>query len=327
MTWFNRKKITTHRLGDGWRKLKVERGGTRLEGAFKTKQQFTVELTYPYIETITIESSSPLCDESDLTHLAEELALLIDYRHKARRKQKIRDNEATFRTKILPLWFEREAFIARNRAEKEDIRKQAKRELNAGKMELKEYNDLVRALKGRCDDDDFIDGLQDYHRRLNLELQSLNVDGDFYLSQRDLREIFGKGVWEQSLQIREVECGTPTATTATILRGFQNFNRLYGLEPKSLTVAQLRAECDTIEVAGFGDIILASALKKGGKVVAVMAIDDVQGRRALRQLVGAERLAEVLPKRAYNAVMREENFVLGEVKYSENSNVETIIVE
>ena len=327
MTWFNRKKITTHRLGDGWQKLKVERGGTRLEGAFKTKQQFTVELTYPYIETITIESSSPLCDESDLTHLAEELALLIDYRHKARRKQKIRDNEATFRTKILPLWFEREAFIARNRAEKEDIRKQAKRELNADKMELKEYNDLVRALKGRCDDDDFIDGVEEYLRHLNLELRRINIESDFYLSQPDLRDIFGKNTWAESLQIREVECVQPTGTIVTIQRGFKNFSDLYGLDYKLHTMAQLRAECDTIEVAGFGDIILASALKKGGKVVAVMAIDDVQGRRALRQLVGAERLAEVLPKRAYNAVMREENFVLGEVKYSENSNVETIIVE
>ena len=327
MTWFNRKKITTRRLGDGWRKLEVERGGSRLEGAFKTKQQITVELTYPYIETITIETSSPLCDESDLSHLAEELALLIDYRHRAHRKQKIRDNEATFRTKILPLWFEREAFIARNRAEKEDIRKHAKRELNAGKMELKEYNDLVRALRGRCDDDDFIDGLADYHRRLNLELQRLNVESDFYLSHHDLRDIFGRNTWAESLQIRDMECETLTSTIATIQRGFRNFSSLYGLDYQLDTVAQMHAECDTISVAGFGDVLLAAALKKEGEVTAVMAIDDVQGRRALRQLVGAERLAEVLPKRAYNAVMREENFVLGEVKYSENSNVETIIVE
>ena len=327
MFGLHRKSITTKRIGDGWRKLKVERGGTHLEGAFKTKQQITIELTHPYLETITIETSEPFSDEHDLAHLTEELALMIDYRHRARRKQKIRDNEATFRTKILPLWFEREAFIARNRAEKEDIRKHAKRELNAGKMELKEYNDLVRALRGRCDDDDFIDGLQEYFRQLNFELSKLDVDSGFYLSQRDLKEIFGRDCWEQSLQFREIECGVLTSSLPTILQGFQNFNRLYGLEPQSLTASQMRAECDTIEVAGFGNIILAAAMKKESKVVAVMAIDDAQGRRALRHLVGIEKLAEILPKRAYNAVVREESFVLGDVKFSENSAAETIIIE
>ena len=327
MFGLHRKRISTRRLGDGWRKLKVERGGTLLEGAFKTKQQITIELTHPYLETITIETSEPFSDEHDLAHLTEELALMIDYRHRARRKQKIRDNEATFRTKILPLWFEREAFIARNRAEKEDIRKHAKRELNAGKMELKEYNDLVRALRGRCDDDDFIDGLQEYFRQLNFELSKLDVDSGFYLSQRDLKEIFGRDCWEQSLQFREIECGVLTSSLPTILQGFQNFNRLYGLEPQSLTASQMRAECDTIEVAGFGNIILAAAMKKESKVVAVMAIDDAQGRRALRHLVGIEKLAEILPKRAYNAVVREESFVLGDVKFSENSAAETIIIE
>ena len=194
-------------------------------------------------------------------------------------------------------------------------------------MELKEYNDLVRALRGRCDDDDFIDGLTDYNRRLNLELQSLNVESDFYLSQRDLKEIFGEESWDESLQIRELECETLTSTIATIQRGFRNFSSLYGLDYQLNTMAQMRAECGTISVAGFGDVLLAAALKKEGEVTAVMAIDDVQGRRALCQLVGREKLAEVLPKRAYNAVVRDEQFVLADVEFSENSEVETIIIE
>ena len=92
-------------------------------------------------------------------------------------------------------------------------------------------------------------------------------------------------------------------------------------------MAQMRAECDTISVAGFGGVLLAAALKKEGEVTAVMAIDDVQGRRALCQLVGREKLAEVLPKRAYNAVVREESFMLGDVCITDNSEVETIIIE
>lgn len=87
------------------------------------------------------------------------------------------------------------------------------------------------------------------------------------------------------------------------------------------------AEYDTISVAGFGDIVLAAALKKGDEICAVMAIDNVQGRRALRHLVGAERLGELLPKRAYNAVMREERFDLDEVRYNEKESLELMIIE
>ena len=327
MFGLHRKSISTKRIGDGWRKLRVERGGTHLEGAFKTKQQITVELTFPFIETITIETTEPFADSDDLASFAEELALVVDHRRKVRRKQKLVENKELLRTKILPLWFEREAFIARNRAEKEDIRKQARRDLNAGKMEPNEYNDLVRALQGRCDDDDFIDGLADYNRRLTFALGDLDVEEGFRLSQHDLRDISGRNAWEQALQIRDVEFGTPTSTLVTIQRGFRNFNSLYGFAPEHLTMAHLRAECDTITVAGFGDIILAAALKKAGKVVAVMAIDDVQGRRALRHLVGAERLAEVLPKRAYNAVMRDERLFLEDAVATDSIEHEEITIE
>ena len=58
-----------------------------------------------------------------------------------------------------------------------------------------------------------------------------------------------------------------------------------------------------------------------------MAIDDVQGRRALRQIVGVEKLAEVLPKRAYNAVMRDERLFLGDAVASDSIEKEMIIIE
>ena len=327
MFGLHRKSISTKRIGDGWRKLRVERGGTHLEGAFKTKQQITVELTFPFIETITIETTEPFADSDDLASFAEELALVVDHRRKVRRKQKLVENKELLRTKILPLWFEREAFIARNRAEKEDIRKHAKRELNAGKMELNEYNDLVRALRGRCDDDDFIDGLAEYNRRLTIALGALDVEKGFRLSQPDLKDILGRNGWEQVLQIRDVALDTLNSTLVTVQRGFENFNRLYGLEPQRFTTTQMRTECDTITVVGFGDIVLAAALKRAGEVVAVMAIDDVQGRRALRHLVEAEKLAEVLQKRAYNAVMRDENLFLEDVVASDSIENEMIIVE
>ena len=321
----NRKSITTKRIDDGWRKLKVERGGTHLEGAFKTKQQITVELTFPFIETITIETTEPFADSDDLASFAEELALVVEHRRKVRRKQKLVENKELLRTKILPQWFEREAFIARNNAEKEDIRKQARRELNAGRVELKEYNDLVRALRGRSDDDDYIDGLAEYNRRLTIALGALDVERGFRLSQHDLRDILGRNAWEQSLQIHELDM--EDSTLHIIARGVENFNRLYNLEPHTMCLGHMRRDYDSIAIAGFGDIILAAALKKGGEVVAVMAIDDVQGRRALRHLVGVEKLAEVLPKRAYNAVMRDERLSLGDAVASDSIEKEMIIIE
>ena len=327
MFGLDKKSITTKRIGEGWRELKVERGCTHLEGAFKTKQQITVELTFPFTETITIETSEPFADSADLANFAEELALVVEHRRKARRKQKLIDNKELISTKILPLWFEREAFIARNNADKEDIRKEARRELNAGKIELKAYNDLVRALRGRSDDDDYIEGLADYKRRITIALGALDIEKGFNISQQDLRDIFGRKVWEEALHIREVGCNELNSTTSIIIRGFENFNRLYGLTPQRLTMALLRAECDTITTVGFGDIILAAALKKAGEVVAVMTIDDVQGRRALRHLVGAEKLAELLPKRAYNAVMRDERLYLEDAVATESIEHKMIVIE
>ena len=327
MFGLDRKSVTTKRIGEGWRKLKVERGDTHLEGAFKTKQQITVELTYPFIETITIETTEPFADSDDLASFAEELALVVDHRRKVRRKQKLVENKELLRAKILPLWFEREAFIARNMAEKEDIRKQARRELNAGKIELNEYNDLVRALRGRCDDDDFIDGLADYNRGLTIALGALDIEKGFRLSQQDLKDIFGRKAWEEALQIRELDKDVKDSTLHIITRGFENFNRLYNLEPHTLRPGYLRRDYDTITVAGFGDIILAATLKKEGEICNVMAIDNVQGRRALRHLVGADKLAEVLPKRAYNAVLRDERLYLEDAVATDSIEHKMIVIE
>ena len=327
MFGLDRKTITTKRIGEGWRKLKIERGGTHLEGAFKTKQQITVELTFPFADTITIETTEPFADSDDLANFAEELAIVLEHRKKVRRKQKLVENKELLRTKILPLWFEREAFIARNRAEKEDIRKQARRGLNAGKIELNEYNDLVRALMGRCDDDDFIDGLADYNRRLTIALGALDTEKGFRLSQQDLKDIFGRNAWEQALQIHELDKDVKDSTLHIIARGVENFNRLYNLDLQTMRLGQMRRDYDTITVAGFGDIILAATLKKEGEICNVMAIDNVQGRRALRHLVEADKLAEVLPKRAYNAVLRDERLYLEDAVATDSIEHKMIVIE
>ena len=298
MLGLNRESISTKRICDGWRELNVERCGVRLEGSFKTKQQITVELTYPFVESITIETTEPFSDSTDLANFAEELALVVEHRRRVRRKQKLVDNKELLRTKILPLWFERE-----------------------------EYNDLVRALRGQSDDDDFIDGLAEYNRRLTIALGALDVERGFRLSQHDLRDIFGRKAWEEALQICELNKEVKDSTLHIIARGVENFNRLYNLDPQTIRLGQMRREYDAITTAGFGDIILAAALKKDGMICGVMAIDNVQGRMALRHLVGAEQLVAVLPKRAYNAVMRDERLLMEDAIATESITHEMIVIE
>ena len=84
---------------------------------------------------------------------------------------------------------------------------------------------------------------------------------------------------------------------------------------------------DIVEGIGFGRVMLAAALRRNNEVVAVGAIDDVRGRKALRALVGNERLAEILPKRVYQAVTRHEQFCLqGSLFYSKRQREESIII-
>ena len=134
MFGLNRESISTKRICDGWRELKVERCGVRLEGSFKTKQQITVELTFPFVESITIETTEPFADPTDLANFAEELALVVEHRRRVRRKQKLVDNKELLHTKILPLWFEREAYRAIDEANAQDIRKEARRQLRRGEI-------------------------------------------------------------------------------------------------------------------------------------------------------------------------------------------------
>ena len=155
----------------------------------------------------------------------------------------------------------------------------------------------------------------------------LDIEKGFRLSQHDLRDIFGRKAWEESLQIRELDKNTKSSTLHIIARGLENFNRLYNLAPQNVRWEEKRNDYDTITVAGFGDIILAAALKKDGKICDVMAIDNVQGRRALRHLVGAEQLSAVLPKRAYNAIMRDERLLLEDAVATESIEHEMIVIE
>mgnify|MGYP007130640724 CR=1 FL=1 len=58
------------------------------------------------------------------------------------------------------------------------------------------------------------------------------------------------------------------------------------------------------------------------------AIDDVRGRRALRALVGDNRLVELLPRKVYNAITRQEPFyVRGSLNYHRLNSDQMITIQ
>jgi hypothetical protein len=323
----NRIDVSKRAGANGWDYVEVKSGKKRVRCSYQIKQQITIKLDLPYGDTITIETNEPINDKSDIEQFAKEMLYAADLRHETNRKQTISNNAEAFRSNILPLWFEREARKARYNANIQDMRKTARRKLNAGEIPLKEYNDLIRSLNCYDPDDDDTD-LTEYNRKLQQALTKLRVSKDFHFSYREIERLIGKNTWEDSLQTREYSSQELDIKLHNVLtRNLNSFNQLYNLEPQRLSLSDVRTNYDSVTVTGFNDVVLAATFHKEGNICAVMAIDNNQGRKALCHLVGRERLAEILPKRIFNAVTREEHIVLQDVEYLDLDTYKTIIIE
>ena len=309
---------------NGWREIAVETHRKAIEGRYKTKHQVTIELTAPYTDTITIESSEPF---TDVELFAKEMLIAAEYRHRARCKQLIFNNREVLRNTIVPLWLEREAFTARYKAGVESRRKESKRKLCAGIRDLKTHNNLIRSLKNATDDEDYTETLNDYTQRIKRELQKIEAPKDFHMSRYDLNELFNRGWWENFLQINEYHDKHRRNVVGEVRQDLERFNRMYNIEPYTPDVNQMLENYDTITTAGFSDIILAAMLKHGDEICAVMAIDNEQGRRALRHLAGERELARILPKRIYNAITRNEIPEMQDIALNTETVTEMIIIE
>lgn len=158
-------------------------------------------------------------------------------------------------------------------------------------------------------------------------MEKIGASEGFNLSRYELNELFDRKWWETSLQINEYRDKNRLDVLSKVKLKMGYFNSLYSLEPHNPTTQDILGNYDAIITAGFGDIILAAALKKGDGIGAVMAIDDEQGRRALRHLVGEKRLATMLPKRVFNAITRHETPELKDISYHADTQKDTLIIE
>lgn len=327
MVFEDRINVIQRTGAEDWDEAEIKTTNRVVSCTYQIKQQITIKLGAPYNDTITIETNEPISDRGDIEQFAREILSAAELRHESNRKQTIVKHRKEFHSAILPLWFEREAYKARARAEEQDMRKVAKRDLKAGKTELKEYNDLIRALNSGIMDDDYIDDLKDYNCHLQQELCEMGASKNFHFSHLDIKQMLGRNIWEKSLQIREY-CGKELDTRLLhiVARHLESFNRLYNIDHQHISLKYMHDNYDSITTAGFGNIILAAVLRKEGEICAVMAINDNQGRRALCHLVGEERLNEILPKRVSNAIIREGDISLESVERTDTCSRETIII-
>ena len=324
MTHSNMTHVSRKPGKDGWHNLTVERHRKAINGRYKTKHQITIELGEPYTETITIESTEPFADVDDF---AREILIAAKYRHQARRKQFIDDNREILRTTIVPLWLEREAFMAQHRAELENLRKESKRKLGNGEIELNEHNNLVRRLNSAPHCKEYSQRLEEYDKQLQKALRELGATDGLCITRTDIYDLFGRKWLEQFLQMDEYFDSKRDDIIEQLEHNIECFNRMYNLEPYTIKREEMLAQYDSILTARFSDIPLAAALKNRGKICTVMAIDDEYGRRALRHLVGEKALAELLPKRVFNAIVRSDELALHDITYHDDIETNTIIIE
>lgn len=234
------------------------------------------------------------------------------------RERYLQRNKAKI-AEVLPIWFANDAQIGFFDASERKARRDYVRQAQRGEISANDINKHLAPVRT----------MMELNRKAIMHKHEQEID--VALSLRDLRaldfnyndacQLFGEGIWEQSLERRECKAEDNSKMNEVAINRFRDFALLY-----NIPIPEVK-EGDILEVIGFGRVMLAVALRRNNEVVAVGAIDDVRGRRALRALVGNERLAEILPKRVYQAVTRHESFfVQGSLFYSKQKREESIII-
>ena len=218
---------------------------------------------------------------------------------------------------LLPIWFGNDAqigfFDASERKARRDYVRQAKR----GEISANDINKHLAPVRT----------MMELNRKVIMREHEQEID--IALSLRDLRaldfnyndacQLFGEGIWERSLERRECKAEDKSKMNEVAINRFGDFALLY-----NIPIPEVK-DGDILEVIGFGKVMLAAALRRNNEVVAVGALDDVRGRRALRALVGKERLVEILPKKVYNAITRQEPFYVRGSLYYRRLNANQVI--
>lgn len=251
-----------------------------------------------------------------VNYAPEAIALKKIYKQELQicRRQRYHERNKAKIEKLLPIWFEYDARVGYVDAVERMERRRVVRKARKGEISAKKINkSLENARRGADSNRQFT--THKHTLRVNRELSDYGLKS-LEFGYGDACRLFGDDIWRQLLE--------RTEHTADVIDDglkclFEDFAFLYNVELQEFQKG------DFVDTIGFGGEIMAVALRRNNYVVGVGTIDDVRGRRALRTLVGDKRLAEILPKKVYNAITRQEPFYVRGSLYYRRQNADQVI--
>lgn len=249
----------------------------------------------------------------------EAIALKKIYKQELeiRRRQHYLERNKEKIARLLPIWFEHDARIGLVDAVERMERRRVVRKARKGTISAKEINKSLENVR-RITELYRRSTTHEHTCRVNRELRNCGLQ-NLEFNYGDACRLYGDDIWERLLE--------RTEHTADVIDDglkclFEDFAFLYNMDLPKFEID------DVVETIGFGGEIIAVALRRNNYVVGVGAIDDVRGRRALRALVGDNRLVDLLPKKVYNAITRQEQFYIrGSLNYRRFNRHQMITIQ
>ena len=249
----------------------------------------------------------------------EAIALKKIYKQELqiRRQQRYLECNKVKIARLLPIWFEYDARVGCADAVERMERRRVVRKARKGTISAKEIN---RSLEYTRREIDLCRQLTTHEHtcRVNRELRNCGLQ-NLEFNYGDACRLYGDDIWERLLKRTE---HIADVIDDGLKCFFEDFAFLYNMDLPKFEID------DVVETIGFGGEIIAVALRRNNYVVGVGAIDDVRGRRALRALVGDNRLVELLPRKVYNAITRQEPFYIrGSLYYLQLKSNQMITIQ
>lgn len=279
-----------------------------------------VEMTAPYPgkkRALYDHRVNVVMDAENYTPEATALKKIYKQELEIRRRQRYLERNKEKIARLLPIWFEYDARIGFVDAVERMERRRVVRNARKGTISAKEINRSLENVH-RLIELYRRSTTHEHTHRVNRELRNCGLQ-NLEFNYGDACRLYGNDIWERLLERTEHTADVIDDGLKCI---FEDFAFLYNMCLPKFEID------DVVETIGFGGEIIAVALRRNNYVVSVGAIDDVRGRRALRALVGEEQLAEILPKKVYNAVTRREPFyVRGSLYYLQLKSNQMITIQ
>lgn len=256
-------------------------------------------------------------DAENYTPEATALKKIYKQELQIRRRQHYLEHNKEKIAKMLPVWFEYDARVGYAEAVERMERRQIVRKSRKGEISAKEINKSLENVR-RITELYRRSTIHEHTRMVNRELRNCGLQ-NLEFGYGDACRLYGDDIWERLLERTEHTADVIDDGSKCL---FEDFAFLYNMDLPKFEID------DVVETIGFGGEIIAVALRRNNYVVGVGAIDDVRGRRALRALVGDNCLVELLPKKVYNAITRQEPFyVRGTLNYRRLNRHQVITIK